>query len=106
MFVVIQTQLYEAIVSPSYVYVVCSFCFLGNNVDGTSEVFQPSLDSIRQRRQAFDLIFLYKRVNLYFSCNLISLFPLKIPCLNLRYPAVFYVPNNRVSATEMGLFIA
>ena len=77
--------------------------FLGNSVDDARQTFQPSLDSLKKkRRQALDLTFLYKCVNSHFSCNLISLFPLKIPRPNLRYPDVFYVPNNRVSATKNG----
>ena len=73
--------------------------FLGKNVVG-SEVIP--LVSLKKRRQTLDLTFLFKCVNSKFTCNLCSLFPIKVPRRNLRNPGLFIVANNRVNATRNG----
>ena len=75
--------------------------FLGNSVDDNVCQLKP-LDSLKLRRQTLDLTFLYKCVNSYFTCNMISFFALRVSRIGLRSPDVFHVPLNRVSATRNG----
>ena len=58
--------------------------FLGNNIVGSEVIPLVSL--------------LFKCVNSKFTCNLCSLFPIKVPRPNLRNPGLFIVSNNRVNA--------